>query len=120
MFDVAWSELLLIAVVALFAIGPKELPDAMRKMAVLWARLQRVLRYARYQVDDFVHKAEEAHFRAEDTVKRETTRVATALEPDAIEDELLMKSTKSTPSAYQSQMHKPPASSAKEPIDEQY
>ena len=30
MFDIGWSELVLIGVVALIAIGPKELPNVLR------------------------------------------------------------------------------------------
>ena len=32
MFEIGWSELLLIAVVALIAIGPKELPTVLRTL----------------------------------------------------------------------------------------
>lgn len=34
MFDIGWSELMLIGIVALIVIGPKELPTVLRTMGV--------------------------------------------------------------------------------------
>jgi sec-independent protein translocase protein TatB len=42
MFDISWSEFLLIGVVALIVIGPKELPAVMRTMGQ-WARKIRIM-----------------------------------------------------------------------------
>ena len=33
MFDIGWSEILVVAVVAIVVIGPRDLPNAMRTMA---------------------------------------------------------------------------------------
>jgi sec-independent protein translocase protein TatB len=41
MFDIAWSELLIIAVVALIFIGPKELPHVLNKLGRAAAKLRR-------------------------------------------------------------------------------
>jgi sec-independent protein translocase protein TatB len=41
MFDIAWSELLLIAIVALIFIGPKELPQVLRNLGRVAAKLRR-------------------------------------------------------------------------------
>ena len=38
MFDIGWSELVVIAVVALIAIGPKELPGVLRMENSAYAR----------------------------------------------------------------------------------
>ena len=46
MFDIAWSELAVIAVVALVILGPKELPNALRMLAG-W------LKYARKMAGEF-------------------------------------------------------------------
>ncbi len=40
MFDIGWSEMAVIALIALVVIGPKELPNAMRIVAK-WARKAR-------------------------------------------------------------------------------
>ncbi|MBY0431626.1 MAG: Sec-independent protein translocase protein TatB, partial [Rhodospirillales bacterium] len=58
MFDIAWSEMALIAVVALVVIGPKDLPRAMRASAH-WVRKARLLA-GEFQssLDDMVREAE--------------------------------------------------------------
>ncbi len=43
MFDVGFSELVVIMVVALLVIGPKRLPAAARTMGQWWGRLQRYI-----------------------------------------------------------------------------
>ncbi|HEX2582344.1 MAG TPA: Sec-independent protein translocase protein TatB [Dongiaceae bacterium] len=45
MFDIGWSELAIIAVVALVVLGPKELPNALRLLA-------QVMRYGRKMASD--------------------------------------------------------------------
>jgi sec-independent protein translocase protein TatB len=58
MFDFAWSELALIAVVALVVIGPKDLPRVMR-MAGQWTRRARAIaREFQGSLDQMVREAE--------------------------------------------------------------
>ncbi|MGO9545400.1 MAG: Sec-independent protein translocase protein TatB [Rhodomicrobium sp.] len=52
MFDIAWSELLLIAVVALIFIGPKELPAVLHKLGMMTAKLRRAADDFRRQFED--------------------------------------------------------------------
>ncbi|WP_307270423.1 Sec-independent protein translocase protein TatB [Labrys wisconsinensis] len=42
MLDIGWTELLLIAVVAIVVIGPKELPEALRSLGRMTTRLRRM------------------------------------------------------------------------------
>ena len=42
MFDIGWSELLVIAVVALIAIGPKELPGVLRMIGQWMGKARRM------------------------------------------------------------------------------
>jgi sec-independent protein translocase protein TatB len=65
MFDIAWSELLVIMVVALVVIGPKDLPRAMR-VAGQWMRRARALA-SQFQgtVDAMVREAEMEEMRRE-------------------------------------------------------
>ncbi|HEX8828263.1 MAG TPA: Sec-independent protein translocase protein TatB, partial [Xanthobacteraceae bacterium] len=58
MFDISWTEFLLIGVVALIVIGPKELPAVMRTMGQ-WARKIRVM------AGDFQNQFHEAMREAE-------------------------------------------------------
>ncbi len=58
MFDIGWSEMALIALIALVVIGPKELPKAMRSVAK-WVRKARSLaREFQSGVDDMIRDAD--------------------------------------------------------------
>jgi len=58
MFDIGWSELLLIAVVAIFAFGPEDLPKLMYNLGKIMRRF-RYLRYAlSNQFESFMEEAE--------------------------------------------------------------
>ena len=58
MFDIGWSEMAVIALIALVVIGPKELPNAMRIVAK-WARKARSLaREFQSGIDDMVREAD--------------------------------------------------------------
>ncbi len=58
MFDIGWSEMAVIAFIALIVIGPKELPNAMRAMAK-WIRKARSLaREFQSGIDDMVREAD--------------------------------------------------------------
>lgn len=72
MFDMSWSELLLIAVVALIVIGPKDLPKAVKVLAQ-FARKARTL--AREFQSGFEEMAREAELHE---VRRELESTASA------------------------------------------
>jgi sec-independent protein translocase protein TatB len=56
MFNIGWAELLVILVVAVIVIGPKELPVAMRALGRIVRRLQ-YMRYAMsQQFEDFLQQ----------------------------------------------------------------
>ena len=57
MFDIAWSELLLIAVIALIFIGPKELPQVLHSLGRMAAKLRRSADDFRRQFEDSVREA---------------------------------------------------------------
>jgi sec-independent protein translocase protein TatB len=58
MFDIGWSEMAVIALIALVVIGPKELPNAMRIVAK-WARKARSLaREFQSGIDDMIREAD--------------------------------------------------------------
>jgi sec-independent protein translocase protein TatB len=57
MFDIAWSELLLIAVIALIFIGPKELPSVLHSLGRMVAKLRRSADDFRRQFEDSVREA---------------------------------------------------------------
>ena len=64
-FDIGWPELLLIGVVALVVIGPKDLPRAMR-IAGYWMRKARTLsREFQSSIDQMIREAELEEVRQE-------------------------------------------------------
>lgn len=71
MFDIAWSEILLIAVVALVVIGPKDLPKAIFTLGK-WVRKARVVaREFQGHIDDMMREAELDELRREALKTRE-------------------------------------------------
>src|SRR5215207_8122376 len=58
MFDVGYSELLLIAVVALIVIGPKDLPRVMRTVGQWVGRARGMARHFRSGIDTMMREAE--------------------------------------------------------------
>lgn len=72
MFDIAWSELALIAAVALIVIGPKDLPRVMRNIGQ-WTRRARAMA-ADFQrnLDDMMREAEL------DEIRKEVEKVSPA------------------------------------------
>src|SRR5689334_18689740 len=58
MFDIGWGELLLIGIVALIAIGPKELPGALRTLGQWMAKIRRMASEFQNQFHDAIREAE--------------------------------------------------------------
>ena len=58
MFDIGYSELLLIAVVALIVIGPKDLPRMMRTVGHWVGRARGMARHFRSGIDTIMREAE--------------------------------------------------------------
>ncbi|MBM3529279.1 MAG: twin-arginine translocase subunit TatB [Alphaproteobacteria bacterium] len=60
MFDISWSELLIIGVVALIAIGPKELPGALRALGNWMGKIRRMASEFQGQFNEAMREAEMA------------------------------------------------------------
>ncbi len=58
MFDIGWSELLVIGIVALVVIGPKELPGVVRSVAQNIAKLRRMASDFQNQFTDAMREME--------------------------------------------------------------
>ena len=65
MFDLSWSELLLIGVVALIFIGPKELPGVLRTLGQWMSKIRRMASEFQNQFHDAMREAELADLKKE-------------------------------------------------------
>jgi len=94
MFDVGFSELMVIAVVALVVIGPERLPAVARTLGHLFGRLQRYVNDVKADISreieldelkKFKNQFEEAAQSVESSVRAEVANTETALNSIAAE-----------------------------------
>ena len=84
MFDIGWSELLLIGIVALIAIGPKELPGALRTLGQWMGKVRRMASEFQSQFNEAMREAELADLKKE--VDEMATKAQSYAHFDPIED----------------------------------
>jgi len=122
MFDIGWSEFAVIAVVALIAIGPKELPGVLRMVGQWVAKARKMAGEFQGQFQEAMREAEMADLKKSfDEVKEAATgfaggNVMTSLEKDvnaalAIDDKP-SASTEATPALDSPSALTEPAASA--------
>lgn len=91
MFDIAWTEMLVLVVVAIVVIGPKDLPKVMRTLGG-WMRKARALAGEfRFSLDELAREAEldEIRKNAETAANFDPNQaVKNTLDPDGAMDEL--------------------------------
>ncbi len=76
MFDIGWSELLVIAVVAIVVVGPRELPKLMRSFGYYAGKVRKAAAEFRRQFDDAMREAElDEVKKAIESVKTETASI---------------------------------------------
>ncbi len=94
MFDVGFSELMMIAVVALVVIGPERLPKVARTLGLLFGRLQRYVNDVKADISremeldelrKFKDQFEEAAHSVESSVRAEMSSAETTLNAIASE-----------------------------------
>ena len=83
MFDIGWDELLVIAIVALVVIGPKDLPHAFRIAGRWMARARTMAREFQSHIDDLMQESEL------NDLKREISDVPRPKIMDEIDGELM-------------------------------
>src|ERR1700712_2099059 len=77
MFDIGWSEFLVIAVVALIAIGPKELPGVLRTVGQWMGKARKMAAEFQGQFQEAMREAEMADLKKSfDEVKEAATGFA--------------------------------------------
>lgn len=88
MFDIGWSELVVIAVVALIAIGPKELPGVLRMVGQWMGKARKMAAEFQGQFNEAMREAEMADLKKSfDEVKEAATgftsgNIMTSLQKD--------------------------------------
>lgn len=87
MLDFSWSELLVIVIVALVVIGPKDIPDIMHTLGRFVRRLQYVRFAMSEQFDDFMKEHD-----LEDIRKAAKARPDTLFDEAAADEDEMMTS----------------------------
>src|ERR1700760_2006202 len=85
MFDFAWSEIALIGAVALIAIGPKDMPAAIRTVSSMIKKARRMAAEFQTHVDEMVREADLGDVKQTFNEIRNSTLPATleqAVDPD--------------------------------------
>ena len=73
MFDIGWSELLLVAVLAIVFVGPKDLPRVMRVAGQYVARMRAMAREFQQSFEDLARESELDDLRKEvEALRRDT------------------------------------------------
>lgn len=65
MFDIGWTELLLVAVLAIVFVGPKDLPKVMRTLGQYTARMRKMAREFQQNFEDLARETELEELRKE-------------------------------------------------------
>jgi sec-independent protein translocase protein TatB len=112
MFDISWGELILIGMVALIAIGPKELPGALRTLGQWMTKIRRMASDFQNQFNEAMREAEMADLKKQvdtltsgfdpiETVRREIETAAEDKPPSALTTpEQITTPSADAPSAY--------------------
>jgi sec-independent protein translocase protein TatB len=131
MFEIGFSEIVVIMVVALIVIGPERLPKVARTLGLLWGRAQRYVNGVRADIERDLHleemrqvklkmeqdvmAAEQAANQAVQTLDHQVQSLAATAEPSHAED----RKPKSVPAPISSDKPKDTAPSVQQqfPID---
>jgi sec-independent protein translocase protein TatB len=81
MFDIGWSELVVIAVVALIAIGPKELPGVLRMVGNYMGKIRRMASEFQGQFQEAMREAEMADLKKHVDEMTDTAKGFTDFDP---------------------------------------
>src|SRR6266850_2434357 len=107
MFDVGWSELLVIGVVALIAIGPKELPGVLRAVGQWTTKIRRMASEFQDQFREAMREAEMADLKKD--IDEATGKLNSSFDPLDFNDGKDSKEWKPAESALTPSADAPPA-----------
>ncbi|MEQ9042472.1 MAG: Sec-independent protein translocase protein TatB [Alphaproteobacteria bacterium] len=85
MFDIGWPELVLIAILSIIVIGPKELPTVLRALGRWAGKARALVREFRSSLEEIANESELNELRRMASGEEDENRIATppASEPDA-------------------------------------
>ena len=113
MFEIGWGELLIIGIVALIAIGPKELPGVLRTLGQWMSKLRRMASEFQSQFHEAMREAELADLKKQ--VDDMTSQAQSYANFDPVND--VRRELESTQQQIESAMvEKPPAETASPPV----
>jgi sec-independent protein translocase protein TatB len=107
MFDIGWSELLVIAVVAIVVVGPKDLPRLMRTFGHYMGKVRRMASDFQRQFEEAVRDSELDEVRKAMNEVRDTASSATAAINKPLMTKTYMETPSSTPPARATEVTKP-------------
>lgn len=81
MFDIGWGELVLIGIVALIVIGPKELPTVMRTAGQWMGKIRRMASEFQGQFQEALREAEMADLKKQADELKSAVTDATSFDP---------------------------------------
>jgi sec-independent protein translocase protein TatB len=93
MFDISWGKLVIIGVVALIVIGPKELPAVLRQLGQMMAKIRRMAGEFQGQFQEAMREAEMADLKKQfdettSSLQTAASSMASALDPTPIKNEM--------------------------------
>ncbi len=81
MFDLGWGEILVIAVVAILVVGPKDLPRLMKGIGEWVAKARRMAAHFQSGVDEMIRQAELEDLRKDLNTIRRDLRAPVIMDP---------------------------------------
>lgn len=95
MFDIGYSELLLIGVVTLLVVGPKDLPRVLRTVGQWIGRGRSMARHFRSGIDNMIRESELEEMNKQWAAQNAAIMAATPVidDPDDIEDRAAVRTT---------------------------
>lgn len=121
MFDIGWTELVIIGVVALIVIGPRELPATLRTIGQAMTKLRRMASEFQSQFNDAMREAEldELRKQAEKLSGEMTSTIGNPLEKAAGELQSMLDAPEKSEPSSSAPSPSEPSSSATEPAPAQ-
>ena len=86
MFDISWGKLVIIGVVALLVIGPKELPAVLRQLGMWMTKIRRMAAEFQGQFNEAMREAEMADLKK--TFDDTTSSLNSALDPSGFKTDM--------------------------------